>query len=245
MQKRSIADLPPQFLLGLRDALSSALNVSITFFDADGRETAASRYHVGRRFTLDVCQIYHCSEDSPVKKAVCDVWDRQAVTAIIGGATVFDQRCGLGYNCFAAAIRTPENLYGLISAGERRLVGDNAQPYLDRSLELLNLSDTARDEYEAKWHSSHHEPFDVTSEQWKHITETVAVFGRFLALCVENWDRDIKRWSSIKAELLRTTPRVRMVVDRAKSPVGQRATRRSVCPRRRVSSIKPVAVGFS
>lgn len=209
----ALSDLPPQFLLGLRDALSSALNVSITFFDNEGKETGASRYHVGRRFTLDVCQLYHCAENSPVKVAVCDVWDREAKNAIDTGERTFDRRCGLGYNCFAVAIRHEAASHGFMTAGERRLVGDDAKPFLERSLRLLSLPAEEQASYVKKWDASRSEPFEVTQLQWADITTKVTIFARFVALCIEHWDPDIKRWSSIKAELLRTTPRVRAVVD--------------------------------
>lgn len=213
MEPQTLADLPPQFLLGLRDALSSALNVSITFLDAEGNETGANRYHVGRRFTLDVCQLYHCADKSPVKAAICDVWDREATTAIKRGVATFDQKCGLGYNCFAAAIASDTTRYGFVTAGERRLAGQDSTSYLNRSLSLLDLNESEQIAYIKKWNSSRRDPFEVTGDQWNDITTKVTTFARFVALCIEHWDRDIKRWSSIKAELLRTTPKVRAVVD--------------------------------
>ena len=120
-----LRDIDPELITGLRDALSHALGVSVTFVDTAGKALHADTAPSSRRMVSDLCKTFHYIEGSPIKEEICDVWDQEAIETLksqIGTASkTFRMPCGLGFECIAVPIIVNGKMIGAIFGGELRI----------------------------------------------------------------------------------------------------------------------------
>jgi selenocysteine lyase/cysteine desulfurase/class 3 adenylate cyclase len=209
--------LPAQVLLGLRDATSAALGVSITFTDAYAQPVAIEPFHIGRRFTVRACQLFHCRHESPIKPAICDIWDRDAADFVRSTGESFDRTCGLGYSGTAVPVYVDGAIDALILAGERRLssrtTAQNDSDY-ERAKAILADADAKQvTEHRHEWLRACEPPFTLSEEEWIDIKDSLQDFAQFLGAFVDAFrsHKSSITWSSKTIDLVANSRELRRV----------------------------------
>lgn len=142
--KNSLKSIPYSILVGLREALSASLSISITFADETGKEIHINKSKIGRKYIQDVCKYFHYNKDEyEFFYNKCKSWDKEAAKNINNPENV-PKECWCKFACFAVPIKNKEGeIEGMILAGERRLDnGNNTPTYIKKikkeCLVLLN-----------------------------------------------------------------------------------------------------------
>lgn len=180
-------------LTALRDALSRALKVSVTFADTNGKAIESITPPAGRRFVSPVCQHYHYTEGSPVKHKICDVWDQDAANALMHGDPEYKEKCGLQFACVAKPIKCRDDVVGAIFAGEVRIKDPNNENFTKSANDarktaedLLNVwSKYNASDYATKW-AEHLKTSEITQSSFDEICDKIGHFAAILGRFIEN-----------------------------------------------------------
>ncbi len=194
--------IDPELITGLRDALSHALGVSVTFVDTAGKALHADTAPSSRRMVSDLCKTFHYIEGCPIKKQICDVWDQEAIEALksqTGTASqTFRKPCGLGFECIAVPIIVGGEMIGAIFGGELRIQGiENKQNTLKTGIKIINSNTSEYEEideniYKEIHDKSYQKSKTVTTNEFSQIQNFMEEFAQiFSVFVVKNaWDKN-------------------------------------------------------
>ncbi len=202
----SLFDIKPEVLTAICDALSHSLGISITLVDNSGNPVLPETTPAGRRMVAAVCQDYHFIDGSPVKKKVCDVWDRDACreldTENYSAINPYVKECALGFQCIAVPIYSGGKRVGAIFGGERRIRNPRRKilsKKYSRAKELLSSWDrnfsgsinSINQEYSIKthkqlWEESFDDSNTITVETFEKIKDYLCSFSLVLSSFLGN-----------------------------------------------------------
>ena len=190
-----LAKISAETITGLRDALSYALGISVTFTDGTGTALHSDTAPFSRRLVSPLCAKYHYLQGSDIKTNICDHWDSEAIVELKhrDDASSYCKECGLGFECIAVPILQEGHLIGAIFGGEVRIrdkADSEKNKFLDLGIELLRNSNSEWNlerDYRTLFASSNSDEYTVTQKKFDQLKHQLESFVRvFTAIFVDN-----------------------------------------------------------